>query len=115
MRRYSSPCSRTISATSNGGLSFPMAAMASTQDRCGRCAEQIEWAGRPADVLDADVRVDLGRTQGAVTEKDLDDVDVVAGLEQVRREAVPEHVRCHLLLDPARGEYLPEDKADGVG
>src|SRR5436309_14210585 len=115
MLRYSSPCWRTISATSNRGLSLPMVAMASTQDCRGRRAEQIERAGRPADVFDADVRVDLGRTQGAMTEKDLDQVDVVAGFEQVRGEAVSQHVRRHLLLDPARGKHLSEDKADGVG
>ena len=53
----------------------------------------LEAAGR-------DVRVDLGRRQALVAEQLLDDAQVGAAVEQVRRERVPERVRRDAVREP---------------
>ena len=56
----------------------------------------------PGEVLEIKVRVDLRRADVGVAEQFLHRAQVLARLEQVRRERVPEHVRVHV-----HGQSLP--------
>jgi hypothetical protein len=54
--------------------------------------ELVEWAPDTSPALVQDVRIDHRRTNVAMPEQFLDRSDVVPGLEQMGREAVPERM-----------------------
>ena len=53
-----------------------------------------------------DVGIDLGRDQVRVAEQLLHAAQVRAGVEQVRRVAVPQLVRCQVRIEAGEGEIL---------
>ena len=61
------------------------------------------------DLLEAlarDVGVDFGGADARMAQHFLDDAEVGAVLEQVRREAVPEHVRSNVFIDATTFDAL---------
>src|SRR5688572_24176456 len=71
---------------------IPPAAGGVTGERTRSRRQEVERAPHPAAAAVEDVRVDHGRRDVAVPEQLLDGPDVVAGLEQVGRERVPQGV-----------------------
>src|SRR6185503_3001786 len=52
-----------------------------------------------AQAFPGDMGIDLGSADAGVAEKFLNDPQIRTVLEQVGREAVPQHVRCHIARD----------------
>lgn len=58
-----------------------------------RSAQQIQWTGRLSQVTARDARITQRRADGSMTEQGLDDSQIGAQFQQVRGEAVAQHVR----------------------
>lgn len=62
----------------------------------------VQGALRPADQMRRDLRVARRRRQMLVAEQHLDDANVDAALQEMRREAVPQDMDAHSLVDASR-------------
>src|SRR6185503_8531114 len=62
-----------------------------------------------AQVPAVEVRVNLRRLNGPVSEELLHDAEVATSLEQMRRAGVPERVGRHHALDAGGGRVLPQE------
>jgi hypothetical protein len=68
-----------------------------------------------AEAVSGDVSIDFGRCDRGVAEEFLDDAKVSAVFEEVRREAVTEHVRGDISSDPRTANALFDAKPKGDG
>ena len=88
--------------------------VATTTQHCGfGCAEQIQRTAGAADVLGADVGINLSGAQRCMPQQYLHNGDVNAGFEQVRGKAVPERVGRHFLGDACGGQRRLKHFAHG--
>src|SRR5258708_38990469 len=83
-------------AFSRPGIGLPLSSL----------RQEIERARRLAYELLRHARIAHGRLEACVSQEMRDDAHVGAMLEQVRREAVTQHVRCDALLDHRGGRGL---------
>src|SRR5450759_4133825 len=127
--RHAAPWSRKISATSNAGRDI--AAMRSAGLCCPslwlslalfgflglltRLRQPVKRALDAGDQAGCDARVARRRVQFVVTQQCLDDSDISVVFEQVGREAVPQRMQRHVLLDPGRVGCLVEQAAQLAG
>src|SRR5216683_5118827 len=116
--RHAAPWSRKIAATSSNGRAWPL---------CGRLVfaappfgflglltrlrQPVKRALDAGDQAGCDARVARRRVQFVVTQQCLDDSDISVVFEQVGREAVPQRMQRHVLLDPGRVGCLVEQAA----
>ena len=68
----------------------------------------------PSHGILGDVRVDLGRRDARMSEQLLHDAQVAASLDEVRGEAVAQHVRRHRLLDAGCRSVTLDDSEDAL-
>jgi hypothetical protein len=66
--------------------------------------QPIERALGSPDEARRDLRIAGCRRQLIVAEQNLDDPDIGAALQEMRREAVPQRVHCHALRNPAAAQ-----------
>src|SRR3954471_10833853 len=109
--RYAGPAARRMSATSievrNGSDGPDLFHLEQ--------AELVERAGHGAHRAGCDLGVEGGVVELRVPEQGLDDPDIGAVLEQVRREAVAECVRADPLGDVGRLRRLDDDAMELPG
>jgi len=79
-----------------------------------RCAQQVDGTLDLGDVRGRDAGVAESRVDRGVPEEHLNDADVGAQLEEVRREAMPQHMGRDGLLDAGLEGGLVQGMTNGV-
>ncbi len=79
--------------------------------RFTRLRQPVKRALDAGDQAGCDARVARRRVQFVVTQQCLDDSDISVVFEQVGREAVPQRMQRHVLLDPGCVGCLVEQAA----
>src|ERR1035441_2970622 len=68
---------------------------------------QVQWAAHAQPWPGHDVGIDLCRAYINVAEQIPERADIYARLQQMGRERMPQHVRCHALVQPRRPRRHP--------
>lgn len=101
------PAFSSLGRPSDMGLSGALVGISPVQGTVGASAP-VERARDSEGTAVEDVRVDHGCAHILMTEKFLNGSDVIAVLQQVRREGVPERVGAHALTQSRAQGCLPD-------